>query len=510
MSRALGVCPLCVTMLLAAILFISPGPAVSSANDAYPMHGGAEEAATLTLTLEEATLMSLERNRALAVERFNQDIARTDEEREEGAFDPVYSGELATGRTENGDGDSAGTTNATLNAAKRFAVGAEAEATLSATANEAPLEDEVRLGVKLTQSLLRGFGRKANLAAIRRARLATEVSGYELRGFILDLVASLQSAYWDYYLTRRQIEIVTESYDLAKRQLDETNERIRVGVLAEVERVAAEAELALRREALINARADHERARIALVRLLNPPLAEPFGARVEIAAPPMEPPEGGAAGNVEEHAALAMLMRPELNQAKLELLRGELEVVTTRNGALPKLDLFISLGKSGYADSFSKAFGNIGEEGYDAQVGLTGELPWPNRARGADAERAGLTLLQSRAALENLAELAEVDVRTAHIEVERQRAQMEATEATRKLREENLRTETGKFRVGRSTNLLVARAQRDLLESQIAEIAAGVNFNKALIELYRQDGSLLMRNGIKAPGEEPADLSSPR
>jgi len=37
-----------------------------------------------------------------------------------------------------------------------------------------------------------------------------------------------------------------------------------------------------------------------------------------------------------------------------------------------------------------------------------------------------------------------------------------------------------------------------------------VNFNKALIELYRQDGSLLMRNGIKAPGEEPADLSSPR
>jgi outer membrane protein TolC len=52
----------------------------------------------------------------------------------------------------------------------------------------------------------------------------------------------------------------------------------------------------------------------------------------------------------------------------------------------------------------------------------------------------------------------------------------------------------------------VAQAQRDLLQSQIDEVAAVVNHLKALVELYRQDGSLLERRGIAAPGQEPVEL----
>jgi outer membrane protein TolC len=78
---------------------------------------------------------------------------------------------------------------------------------------------------------------------------------------------------------------------------------------------------------------------------------------------------------------------------------------------------------------------------------------------------------------------------------------------TRRFNEEKLRNETEKLRVGKSTNFLVAQAQRDLLVSRIAEVEALVNYLKALVDLYRQDGSLLERRGISAPGREPVDLA---
>jgi outer membrane protein TolC len=73
--------------------------------------------------------------------------------------------------------------------------------------------------------------------------------------------------------------------------------------------------------------------------------------------------------------------------------------------------------------------------------------------------------------------------------------------------EEKLRTESEKLRVGKSTSFLAAQAQRDLLVSRIAEVQALANYLKALIDLYRQDGSLLERRRISVPGREPVKLS---
>jgi outer membrane protein TolC len=117
-----------------------------------------------------------------------------------------------------------------------------------------------------------------------------------------------------------------------------------------------------------------------------------------------------------------------------------------------------------------------------------------------------LTREQAQKALENLSQLVEVDVRTAYIEVNRTKQQIAASSATRMFDEEKLRTETEKLRVGKSTSFLVAQAQRDLLVSRIAEVRALANYLKALIDLYRQDGSLLERRRISAPGREPVKL----
>jgi outer membrane protein TolC len=210
--------------------------------------------------------------------------------------------------------------------------------------------------------------------------------------------------------------------------------------------------------------------------------------------------------DVEQRVAVAMKMRPDLNQARLQIQRGDLEVVRTKNGLLPRLDTFITLGKSGYADTFNSAIDNMNEDRYDASWGLIFEVPPINRSARAQHTRALAGRQQLHEALENLTQLVQVDVRSAYIEVTRAQEQISATTVTRKFQEEKLRAETEKFHVGKSTSLLVGQAQRDFVASQIAEIQAVANYLKALVALYRLEGSLLQRRGLAAPGAEPVTL----
>ena len=90
-------------------------------------------------------------------------------------------------------------------------------------------------------------------------------------------------------------------------------------------------------------------------------------------------------------------------------------------------------------------------------------------------------------------------MRTALIEAARAREQVAATRATREFREEAARAESEKFRVGRSTSLLVARAERDLVASRVSEVRAVVNHLKALVDLHEAEGTLLKRRGISGP-----------
>jgi outer membrane protein TolC len=218
--------------------------------------------------------------------------------------------------------------------------------------------------------LLQGRPIAVNLASLRQARLDTALSEYEFRGFLEALVADVESTYWECALADRRVRILEEAERLAGQQLAEVEHRIRVGSLAETERASAQAQTALRREALINARS-----------------------------------------------------------------------------------------------------------------------------------------AQARSALDNLADLVRVDVESACLDVERTRAQVSATATTRQFQEEKLRAETAKFTVGRSTALLVAQAQQDLVASQVSEVEAVVRNLQALVALFRREGTLLERRGLSAPGrgaEAPA------
>jgi outer membrane protein TolC len=470
-----------------------------------------QPAGPLELSVSQAILLALENNESLAVDRFNPQIRRTAEQVARAAFDPDLTAAFSGRRTKTQELNSpvsiSKSGSAEVGLSEFLPTGTTVDASLGTdlTVGDPDLYTS-RAGLTVTQSLLRGFGLGVNLATLRQARLDVLTSQYELRGSAELLVAQTEEKYWDYVLAQRQIAIVEQSLALAESQLRDTQERIRVGKLAELELAAAEAEVASRREALINARSNLQVVQLQLLRLLNPPGRDLFNRPIV----PRDLPAVPALdlGPVEDHVQVGQRMRADLNQARLEVNRGELEIVKTRNGLLPKMDVFITLGKTGYADSFGPSFNDITEgRSYDALVGLNMEYPPLNRKAQAQHTRAVVSRDQSLKAVSNLAQLVEVDVRSAHVEVLRTNQQMAATAVTRKLQEEKLRAETEKFNVGKSTTLLVAQAQRDLLQSQINEVQSVANYLKSLVELYRLEGSLLERRAIAAPGNQPVVIS---
>ena len=485
------------------------GVTTNALDDATPRNPQSE-GGPLRITTEQATLLALENNRSLVVERLNPPISRTFVGERFSLFDPVLTGQLAYGwdRLTQGPADFDHSGPSAAVGVRDFlptgtSLGVTGSASLLGLTGPPANDDNYAstIAFNATQSLLRGFGSAVNLASVNQAKIDVEISRYELRGFVQSLIAQVEETYWDYALAERRIEIYRQSLELAQRQLEETRERIKVGDLAPTEQSAAEAEVALRREALINARSTLAKTKLTLLRLVNPPGANLWDRDVVLASLPTSPPI--TLDDVGPHVALAMQMRPDLNQARLLWQRGELEIVKTRNGLLPKLDLFVTLGRTGFAESFGTSIAGSGDNGYSALAGLAFEFPVWNRAAESRHLRAVLTRQQVKEAIGNLSQLIELDVRTAYLEIARSQEQVVATAATRKLQEEKLRVETEKFRLGKSTSLLVAQAQRDLVSSQIDEVQAEVNYLKALVEMYRQEGSLLERRGIAGPGREP-------
>ncbi|MBX7255228.1 MAG: TolC family protein [Candidatus Hydrogenedentes bacterium] len=368
--------------------------------------------------------------------------------------------------------------------------------------------DERNLNLSITQQLLRGGGLGVNLASLRQAKLDTLASDYELRGFTEDLVSQVEQTYWDCILAQRQIKIYEESLALAQAQADEVEERIRLGKLPEVERAGAVSEVAQRKSSLIDAHSTYDTLRLSLLRLVNPNNDSLRPVDLNLQSDPITPQIG--LSGVDFSIQLAQRMRPDLNQARLQIKRDDLEVVKTKNGLLPQLDLFLNISKNlsetNYAASFEGPSQDEDDDRYTTQVGAQFSYPLGNRAARARDTRSDLSRTRNMRALANMTQLVEQDVRAAYIEVGRAWEQIPATTATRELQEQTMQAEVEKFRLGRSTVLLVTQAQRDLLTAQIGEVQARTAYLKSIVNLYRLEGSLLERRGIRCPGRDPVAL----
>ena len=195
-----------------------------------PVEALPEKKGPLELSIEEAVMLALKHNRELEVEQLNPVIAGTFEQIERGIYNPEWFGEFEyfeeqateTARSTGTRFSVDGRDTTSVSGIRQFLPsGTSIETSIAherSISNRTPEQQVGRLGMDITQALLQGFGPAVNLASVRQAELETLASIYQLRGFTEALLAETETAYWNYVLAKREIDIFENSLALARKQ----------------------------------------------------------------------------------------------------------------------------------------------------------------------------------------------------------------------------------------------------------------------------------------------------
>ena len=458
----------------------------------------------LEISLESATVRALERSPDLAVQRLEPAVAEAFEAIERAEFgatlfaDGQYRRELAreTNRATMMQFDVQGSrTQALAGIRQRVPTGTILETTVGYNrdeSNRSPEQQEVRVGLTVTQSLLEGVRPEVNLARVRQAELETRATRMQLRAFVLALLRDLEVAYWQLSLAERSLAIFERSLEVARREADTIAARVEIGDLAPADQPVSLTQVALRRQGLIDGQAAAQAARLRLSRILGmDPGASTLTLTDAVAIEPVPLPPG------DDHHALALRLRPEVREARLRLEQRSLETMVTANGLLPRLDVFVQLVKTGFGSSFAEAVGSLDANTHEMTVGLSFEQLLGNgRAEALDLQ-ATLRQEQAQRAVRNLESLVRLDVDLALIELERAGQQVAASRERAELLARVVETERARLDVGDGTALLLAQADSALVAAQVGAVEAQVAYRIALVRLYAAEGSLLERRGVQ-------------
>ncbi len=366
------------------------------------------------------------------------------------------------------------------------------------------------------QHLLKDFGRNINTRQIRIAQNNESISRIQFEQQVINLVVQAQKTYWDLVFSAEDIRVKQRSMELAQKTLSENQIQVNIGTLAPIDLVQAESEVAFRREALVVSTFAQTQSEDQVKKLITSQ-SDPGMVLARLA--PMQPakrPVNGDVPGVEEAIRIALENRPEMRQLAMELKNKDIDVEYTRNQLLPAIDVSGSYTQNGIGGTLTQRAGfggptiavvpgGLGDTlhqlfGYNYtgfNLGVNVLIPLRNRAAQADNARAATEKRIAENRLSSIAQQIALDVRNALTQVEMNRARIDAAEKARELAERRLQSEQKKFDLGASTIRFVLEEQRNVTQAQTNEIAALVNYTKALVDFDRAAGLTLRKNNIQ-------------
>src|SRR5262245_35814954 len=385
---------------------------------------------------------------------------------------------------------------------------------------------QVRYSV--TQHLLQNWGRLPSDHLIRIAQNNHKISANQFDQQMMDLVAQAQNAYWDYVFSLEDIKVKKQSVELAQKTLDDSRQEVEVGVLALLDVVRAEAQVATMQDALVVSTYTSQQGEDTLKKIItNRPDPGVLLAKLSpVEALRLPRPEDVVP--VTEAIQIALENRPELRQAQLALQNAAIDADFTKNQILPVLDVnatyaqnglggvqrlrstlggntVVGIVPGGLGNAFSQLFG-FGYNTYS--FGFNLQIPLSNKAERADHDRAIGTKLMATSQIDAVAQQIALEVRNAMNQVEMNRAHIESAQKAQELAQKTLDAEQQKFELGVSTLYFVLQDQTNLAIAQTNDIQAMVNYTKALVALDRAMGQTLLHNHIEIEKGNPVPATS--
>jgi outer membrane protein TolC len=482
---------------------------------AAPARAQVADGETIRLTLDEAVRRALENNPDLAIVRLETEAgaARVGEIR--GVYAPVFSvqagrSSVATPATNlllGDDGVNVHDWFSSTGIRQRLPWGSGTWSVAwdtSRTTTNNPITSfdpslQSGLEVAFSQPLLRDRSIDAARQQYVIAKRDHQSSDLRFREAVVQTVAAVKQAYWMLKATRANVGVQQRSLELAQELARENQVRVDAGETPPIDVVQARAEVAQRRENLIQASTAAADAEDALRRLIVNPADAAFW-RVTI-DPVEETTPVGALPDIETAVTNALTARYDLARAGHELENARTTADFLRNQRLPDVRLETSYRGSGLGGtqflrgggfpgpvvgtrsrSFADALGQVFTDDFPTwSVGVTVSYPLGDSTAAAGYARAEVERRQAQQRIASLRLEAAETVRRAGRRIHGAAERVDAARAGAALAQERLQAEQRRFEVGLSTTFFVTQAQRDLLEAQVNLLQTTLEYESALI-----------------------------
>jgi outer membrane protein len=377
------------------------------------------------------------------------------------------------------------------------------------------------LGITVTQHLLEGFSLAVNQRQIQIARNNRELSDLTFKLQVITTVAAVMDLYWDLVTFNENVRAQQQAVATSTKLFEDNKKQVDVGMMAPIEVVRAEAQLATDQQNLTLSETQLLQQETILKNALSRNgVASPSVADAHIVptdrihVPDIEP-----VTPIQDQVAMALSARPELAQNRIQVTNQEITLRGSKNGLLPTLDLVAGMTNNALAGqvntvpstlpfsfgtpspAFIGGYGTVLKQLFarnypNYSAGFNLQIPLRNRAAQAQAINDELTLRQLQLGVQRLENQVRVDVQNAVIGVRNSRAQFQAAVKARLLQQQSLDAEQKKYAAGASIIYNVILTERDLATARQSELAAEAAYAKSKVELERVTGQILNNNGV--------------
>ncbi len=484
----------------------------------------------LSLTADESVRRAIANNLDLAVERLNPELQQLAFDQVQASYVPTLTAlfsetsnsPLPTSQLTGGQKTKNLGTNWNAGMTKNVPwFGGSWAASLTngrtdTTSQFATLNPQYQTAISLTytQPLWRNFKIDSTRQQLLTTKISKDIADLQLRSVLINTEANTRNAYWDLWHAIRALQAARNSLALAEKLVEDNKVRVEIGTLAPLDVVSAEAEAATRRQNVAVAEATWRTAELALKRLVVGSTADPlWNAQIDPTdLPTIERRPVDLVGALRN----ALSQRIDLLQARRQLESNDISIRYLKNQLVPQTDLVATYGLRGLGGTQLERAPGLGGAilstipgGWVDALRGVGRVDYPNwvvqlnfsyplgkSAADTSYARAKVQYIQAQAQIRSLELQVATDITNAALNVESTERRLDAASAARQLAEKKLEAEQSKFEVGMSTNFFVVQAQRDLLDAQITELRASLDYRKALVDLERLQLTTSTRTSI--------------
>lgn len=345
----------------------------------------------------------------------------------------------------------------------------------------------------ITQPIMRGYGPQLYNANENKLRISHDVAELQRRLVAINTIQGIVSAYWDLVFAERQIAITRASLDLARERLRVTQIGAAGGKVAQAEIPAVEQIIATREEDVLNGQLGVLNASIALRRAVGMPIGPgDLGLRV-----PTDLDTSDRGWVLAKLLDQAYASSPELAELAKQDQSASIDIEVAENGLLPQLDAALSLGPIGQDPSAGTA---IKDMALLHKIQATGSLTFSRSLHQYDAYGREKELRTAREKIR----VNTFDIRAQYAQgLSRSMAQIELakrrvvlSQRAIDLANENIRIETDRFNLGKSTNFDVLNRLEELRQAELRKAQAMIDWHKAEAVVEALTGDILPAYGV--------------